>query len=153
MGGLGGNAVICKTINEGYNVKFQKGNTFSRGPRKPGGGKKKSLKTLMKEAYDKLDESLPDLFQKLIDKAKGGDKDCLQYLIDRKLGRPHQSQDLRVTARREYSPEELQLMSIPLLNEAKKLKEWSEDATKQSEKQGENEENQVAQANCYTAGD
>ena len=127
MGGLGGNAVICKTINEGYNVKFQKGNTFSRGPRKPGGGKKKSLKTLMKEAYDKLDESLPGLFQKLIDKARDGDKDCLQYLIDRKLGRPHQSQDLRITAKRIYSSEELELMSIPLLNEAKKLEEWRED--------------------------
>ena len=130
MGGLGGNAVIRKTINEGYNMKFQKGNTFSRGPRKPGGGKKKSLKTLMKEAYDKLDESLPDLFQKLIDKAKGGDKDCLQYLIDRKLGRPHQSQDLRIKAQRIYSPEELELMSIPLLNEAQKLKEWREDGQK-----------------------
>ena len=106
---------------------FTKGHTLSQGSRKPGGGKKKALKTLMKEAYDKLDESLPDLFQKLIDKAKDGDKDCLQYLIDRKLGRPHQSQDLRITAKRIYSPEELQLMSIPLLNEAQKLKEWSED--------------------------
>ena len=111
--------------------KFTKGHTLSQGTRKPGGGKKKALKTLMKEAYDKLDESLPDLFQTLIDKAKNGDKDCLQYLIDRKLGRPHQSQDLRVTARREYSPEELELMSIPLLNEAKTLEEWSKDAVQE----------------------
>lgn len=107
---------------------FTKGHNLSTGKRQP---RSKSPQTILKQAFQRLDDNIEEIFQKLIDKALEGDKDCLQYLIDRKLGRPHQSQDLRVTARREYSPEELQLMSIPLLNEARLLKEWRDNGQKE----------------------
>ena len=113
---------------------FTKGHTKSRGKRQP---RSKSPQNILKQAFQRLDDNIEEIFQKLIDKALQGDKDCLQYLIDRKLGRPHQSQDLRVTAKRDYSPEEIQLMSIPLLNEARLLKEWREDAVQEP---GETEE-------------
>ena len=128
---------------------FTKGHTQSRGKRQP---RSKSPQTILKLAFQRLDDNIEEIFQRLIDKALQGDKDCLQYLIDRKLGRPHQSQDLRITAKRIYSPEELQLMSIPLLNEARLLKEWSEEgsqeegsqnATEQTGSQGIHEEIQA----------
>ena len=92
-----------------------------------GSGRLPKLSTVINRTLKKDTKNVPKYFEKLAELALRGDKDALQYLIDRHLGRPHQSQDLRVTAKRIYSPEELQLMSIPLLNEAQKLKEWRED--------------------------
>lgn len=106
---------------------FTPGHTKSKGKRQP---RSKSPQTILKQAFQRLDDNIEEIFQKLIDKALQGDKDCLQYLIDRKLGRPHQSQDLRITAKRVYSPEELQLMDRPLLNEANLLKEWGDNGQK-----------------------
>lgn len=133
-------------------MTFTKGHTLSRGPHKPGAGNKKSDKTIYKEAVEGDYQYLPLYMQAMRHRALGtidvrcpeckneftvlggGDVDALKEQISRHLGRPHQSQDLRITAKRIYSPEELQLMSIPLLNEAKKLEEWREDAITQSEK-------------------
>ncbi len=127
-------------------MTFTKGHTLSQGPRKPGGGKKKSVKTILKEALETDYQYLPAYFEAIRNRALrtldvicpeckhafvvlgGGDTDALKEQLSRHLGRPHQSQDLRVTAKREYSPEELQLMSVPLLNETKLLEEWSQDA-------------------------
>lgn len=92
-----------------------------------GSGRLPKLSTIVNKTLKRDTKNVPKYFEKLAELALRGDKDCLQYLIDRHLGRPHQSQDLRITAKRIYSPEELQLMSGPVLNEASLLKEWSED--------------------------
>jgi len=59
-------------------------------------GRRKEIGTLVAEAMNKVDQSLPDIFEKLIERALEGDKDCLIYLIDRRMGRPHQSIDQRI---------------------------------------------------------
>ena len=59
-------------------------------------GRKKVISTLMSEAVELVDESMPELFEKLKEKALAGDKDCLIYLIDRRLGRPRQEIDQRI---------------------------------------------------------
>lgn len=56
-------------------------------------GRRKSINTLMTEAMDNVDQTLPELFKVLIKKARDGDKDCLIYLIDRRLGKPKLSVD------------------------------------------------------------
>jgi hypothetical protein len=56
-------------------------------------GRKKSIRTLMAEAIDGVDQRLPEVFQVLIDKALTGDKECAICLVDRILGRPRLSID------------------------------------------------------------
>ena len=48
----------------------------------------------MNEALDLVDQNLPDLFQKLIDRALEGDREAQIYLIDRRLGKPKTDIDL-----------------------------------------------------------
>jgi len=52
------------------------------------GGRPKSVKKLVSEALDLVDQSLPSLFETLIGKANNGDREALIYLIDRRLGKP-----------------------------------------------------------------
>lgn len=59
-------------------------------------GRPRKPSTLVNEGLERVDQRLPELFEKLIDRALEGDKDCLIYLIDRRLGRPHQSIDQRI---------------------------------------------------------
>ena len=110
------------------------------------------------DAMRSLTNKLPMAIDVLIETADGHNKDRLRYeaaiqIKDSVIGRPPQSIDARITAKRIYSPEELQLMSGPVLNEAQLLKEWSEDAVKQDEEPAKNEDNQVAQATLSTAED
>ena len=43
-----------------------------------------------------FEKSLPELADKLMERAKAGDKDCLMYVFDRILGKPRQEIDQRV---------------------------------------------------------
>jgi len=57
-------------------------------------GRKKVASTLVNEALERVDERIPELFNKLIEKGLQGDRECLIYLIDRRLGKPKQSTDI-----------------------------------------------------------
>ena len=62
---------------------------------KPGrSGRKKVVSTLMNEAMERVDEYIPELFNKLIEKGLQGDREALIYLIDRRMGKPKQQTDL-----------------------------------------------------------
>ena len=89
-------------------------------------GRKKTATNTVKYFNECFDKKSYQLIEKLFEFALDGDKNLLQYVFDRRLGKPHQSQDLRVRAERVYSPDELQLMSQPLLDEAKLLNGWAE---------------------------
>jgi len=52
--------------------------------------------TQIKKALAMVENHLPELFEVLVARAMDGDKDCLTYLIDRLMGRPHQSLDQRI---------------------------------------------------------
>ena len=56
--------------------------------RKGRSGRKKSITALVNEALERVDECIPELFNKLIEKGLQGDRECLIYLIDRRLGKP-----------------------------------------------------------------
>ena len=57
-------------------------------------GPRKKLGTQINEAMALLDQELPGLVQKLIDKAEKGDRDSLIYLIDRRMGKPRSTVEL-----------------------------------------------------------
>ena len=52
-------------------------------------GRKKVASTLVNEALERVDERIPELFNKLVEKGLQGDRECLLYLIDRRLGKPN----------------------------------------------------------------
>ena len=91
-------------------------------------GPRPSLTTQVNRALEQVDANIEAIFQSLITRALQGDKEACIYLIDRRMGRPHQSQDLRVKAERVYSPEELQLMNAPLLDQSKLIEQWGNGA-------------------------
>jgi len=59
--------------------------------------RKKVASTLVNEALERVDQHIPELFDKLIEKGLQGDRECLIYLIDRRLGKPKQSSDIDLT--------------------------------------------------------
>ena len=77
--------------------KFTEGHTLSRGKRKPGGGRKKLLSTLIKEATANNSQFLPEYFDRLRELALNGDREALLYLIDRHLGKPKASTEVELT--------------------------------------------------------
>ena len=62
--------------------------------RKGRSGRKKAISALVNEALERVDERIPELFNKLIEKGLQGDRECLIYLIDRRLGKPKASMEL-----------------------------------------------------------
>jgi len=52
---------------------------------------------MMNEAIDLIDQNLPTLFMKLIEKAHDGDREALIYLIDRRMGKPRQDTGLEIS--------------------------------------------------------
>jgi len=88
--------------------KFTEGHTLSRGPRKPGGGKKKSEKTIYKEAVGEDYQYLPQYIEamrylalRVVDVVcpdcqstfsilGGGDREALKEQLDRHLGKTKQ---------------------------------------------------------------
>jgi len=61
-------------------------------------GRNKSPSTIINQALARCDRNFPEIFQVVVDKALQGDKECAIYLIDRRLGKPHQSIDQRIKA-------------------------------------------------------
>lgn len=51
-------------------------------------GRHKSLGTIMNEALEKIDQSFPELIDKLIEKALEGNQEAIQYALDRRIGKP-----------------------------------------------------------------
>ena len=73
-------------------------------------GRKKLPSTLLDEALQTIDDNFPALIQSLVDLAiseKPGAPQAAQYLLDRRLGRPHQSIDQRIKASLELNADEL----------------------------------------------
>ena len=62
--------------------------------RKGRSGRKRSISALVNKALEQVDQRIPELFNKLIEKGVQGDRECLIYLIDRRLGKPKQSTDV-----------------------------------------------------------
>ena len=89
-------------------------------------GRKKLASTLIAEALEKVEENLPDIIQKLIDKAMQGDKDALIYLIDRRLGRPKQETDLRVKGVIAFTAEDYELLTRPKADETRLIAEYGQ---------------------------
>lgn len=76
------------------------------------------------EAIAHLDIELVELIDKLVSKAKEGDREALIYLIDRRMGRPHQSQDLRIKAAMvSFTPDEYELMTRVQIAEKELIEE------------------------------
>ncbi len=69
-------------------MAFEQGHSKSQGKRKPGGGRKKGLSTLVKEAKDNDARNLPKYFDKLSELALSGDREALFYLISWQIGKP-----------------------------------------------------------------
>ena len=79
-------------------------------PRTPG--------RITKQAHDWLQTRIPLYYEELDKRALNGDKDCLIYLCDRLLGRPHQSIDQRVKgALAVFSAEDYLTAVRPLLSQ------------------------------------
>ena len=66
-------------------------------------GRKKVASTLINEALEQVDQHIPELFNKLIEKGLQGDKECLIYLIDRRMGKPKAQTDIDLTGGEELS--------------------------------------------------
>lgn len=88
-------------------------------------GPRKQQSTLVNEALARIDQRLPDIFESLIKKAVEGDKDAAIYLIDRRLGRPHQSIDQRVKGVILFTADDYELMSRPQAEEQKLIARYA----------------------------
>ncbi len=95
---------------------------------KPGrSGRRKAIGKQIDEAIAHLDIELVELIDKLVDKAKEGDREALIYLIDRRMGRPHQSQDLRIKAGVvTFTPDEYELMTRVQIAEKELIEKHNE---------------------------
>lgn len=51
-------------------------------------GRKKSLKTIMNEALELIDQAFPEIIGVLIRKALEGDREASEYLLNRRIGKP-----------------------------------------------------------------
>ena len=67
-----------------------------RGGARPGSGRPKKPQRLVREALDRVDQNLPELFESLIKKALEGDREAAMYLIDRRLGKPTVISDIKL---------------------------------------------------------
>ena len=92
---------------------------------KPGrSGRRKAIGKQIDEAIAHLDIELVTLVDKLVERAKEGDREALIYLIDRRMGRPHQSIDQRVKLGAViFTPDDYELMTRPSLAEQELIEE------------------------------
>ena len=89
-------------------------------------GRRKTSRGTLAYFNEQFDKNSAKLIDKLFQEVMTGDKNLLIYIFDRRLGRPHQTQDLRVKAQRVFSPEELELINQPLIEERQLLDGWGE---------------------------
>jgi len=71
-------------------------------------GRKGSYAKQLSKALGLIDRDLPDLVDKLLEKAKNGDRESLIYLIDRRLGKPKASAELEVQGLESIGPNVVQ---------------------------------------------
>jgi hypothetical protein len=62
-----------------------------KGGKKGRSGRKKAVGTLVNEAIDRIDQEMPEIVDKLIQKGLDGDREALIYLVDRRVGKPRQT--------------------------------------------------------------
>jgi hypothetical protein len=74
-------------------------------------GRHKELKTIKKELQVMIDDNMPDVVAKMIDKAREGDKDCIIRLFNHKFGMPHADLDLRIKGTISYSADDYALLN------------------------------------------
>ncbi len=86
-------------------------------------GRRKNFKHQIYDAINNVDANIGEIFQTLIDKAKGGDKECAMYLVDRVMGRPRQEIDQRVKAMVIVSPDDYEMAVRVAIADEKKLLE------------------------------
>ena len=74
-------------------------------------GRKPNLKTVLDKALLMIDADIEGIIGTLIKKALDGDRDSAIYLLDRRLGRPRQEIDQRVSAIVKMTPEEYETVT------------------------------------------
>ena len=88
------------------------------------------------DALERIRHRLPNLIEVIYNRALKGDKDCAVYLVDRVLGRPHQSIDQRVLIKPVLTADDLalavriieaQLTGVALLKEGVKPSQESQE--------------------------
>ena len=57
-------------------------------------GRRIKPSTLINRALESLDKRLPEIFEALVEQALDGDREAQIYLIDRRLGKPKQTQTI-----------------------------------------------------------
>ena len=90
-----------------------------RGGARPGSGRPKKPQRLVREALDRVDQNLPQLFESLIKKALEGDREAAMYLIDRRLGKPTVISDIKLKGGEELGQGAF-LVLMNHLNEARR---------------------------------
>ena len=78
-------------------------------------GRQPSWTSQVNKALKSLDASLPTLIEKLITRAETGDREALIYLIDRRMGKPRQEIDNRVTATVSMSADDYKIAAMKAL--------------------------------------
>jgi hypothetical protein len=73
-------------------------------------GRHKDPATILKELNPIIDDAMPAVVAKMVDKAKAGDKDCMIRLFNHKFGLPRQEIDARIKQMFDFSPDDLALM-------------------------------------------
>jgi len=74
-------------------------------------GRHKELSTIKRELQVTIDDNMPAIVRKMVDKAMAGDKDCLIRLFNHKFGLPRQEIDARIKTNFTFSPDDYALMS------------------------------------------
>lgn len=80
-------------------------------------GRHKLPSTILKELNPIIDDAMPSVVAKLIEKALAGDKDCLIRIFNHKFGMPRTELDMRIKQTLSFSPDELALMSQVTVSE------------------------------------
>ena len=84
-------------------MRFEKGNTYATGGKRPGAGRKPTEKTVIKRFKEKYPEAYDVLMEMLYKKGKAGNTEAAQYVINREKGSPRQSIDQRIRGTVELS--------------------------------------------------
>jgi len=108
-------------------MRFEKGHKFAKGGARIGAGRKKALKTQIKDflAEDRqnIGEYLKTIREIGLDATNPATVrlNALQYLSDRHLGRPHQSLDARVKGEVLFTADDYALIYQARAEEAKQI--------------------------------
>ena len=71
-------------------------------------GRKPAATDITNYLYNQIDKNWPELINKLIQRAIEGDKECLQYCLDRRIGKPVAKQETILKGHILLTPDELE---------------------------------------------